>query len=69
MALVFKVIIVMLAAGFGWSAGCGGALDQAAPLADWKLPDAFATMRRLLEARMGKKDGLPPRKWRAFLIV
>ena len=31
------------------------ALDQAAPLADWKLPDAFATMRRLLEARMGKK--------------
>ena len=24
MALVFKVIIVMLAAGFGWSAGCGG---------------------------------------------
>ena len=31
------------------------ALDQAAPLADWKLPDAFATMRRLLEARMGNK--------------
>ena len=31
------------------------ALDQAAPLADWKLPDAFATLRRLLEARMGKK--------------
>jgi transposase len=31
------------------------ALDQAAPLADWKLPDEFATMRRLLEARMGKK--------------
>ena len=24
------------------------ALDQAAPLADWKLPDAFATLRRLL---------------------
>ena len=31
-----------------------GALDQAAPLAWWKLPDAFATLRRLLEARMGK---------------
>lgn len=31
------------------------ALDQAAPLADWELPDVFATLRRLLEARMGKK--------------
>ena len=31
------------------------ALDQAAPLSHWKLPDEFATMRRLLEARMGKK--------------
>lgn len=31
------------------------ALDQAAPLKDWDLPDAFATLRRLLEARMGKK--------------
>jgi hypothetical protein len=31
------------------------ALDQAAPLADWKLPNEFATMRWLLEARMGKK--------------
>jgi hypothetical protein len=31
-----------------------GALDQAAPLAGWDLPDAFATLRRLLEARMGK---------------
>jgi len=31
------------------------ALDQAAPLADWKLPEEFATLRRLLEARMGKK--------------
>jgi transposase len=31
------------------------ALDQAAPLSGWKLPDEFATMRRLLEARMGKK--------------
>ena len=30
------------------------ALDQAAPLADWNLPDEFATLRRLLEARMGK---------------
>ena len=31
------------------------ALDQAAPLADWTLPEAFSTLRRLLEARMGKK--------------
>jgi hypothetical protein len=30
------------------------ALDQAAPLADWQLPEEFATLRRLLEARMGK---------------
>ncbi len=30
------------------------ALDQAAPLAGWHLPDEFATLRRLLEARMGK---------------
>ena len=31
-----------------------GALDQAAPLAGWELPEEFATLRRLLEARMGK---------------
>jgi transposase len=31
-----------------------GALDQAAPLLGWDLPEAFATLRRLLEARMGK---------------
>jgi hypothetical protein len=31
------------------------ALDQAAQLADWRLPDEFATLRRLLEARMGNK--------------
>lgn len=30
------------------------ALDQAAPLANWDLPEAFPTLRRLLEARMGK---------------
>ena len=30
------------------------ALDQAAPLADWELPQTFITLRRLLEARMGK---------------
>jgi transposase len=30
------------------------ALDQAAPLANWELPQCFATIRRLLEARMGK---------------
>ena len=27
-----------------------GALDQAAPLAGWALPEEFATLRRLLEA-------------------
>ena len=31
-----------------------GALDQAAPLVRWNLPDAFPTLRRLLEVRMGK---------------
>ena len=30
------------------------ALDQAAPLAGWELPDAFATLRRLMEARSGR---------------
>ena len=28
------------------------ALDQAAPLQDWQLPACFATLRRLLEARL-----------------
>ena len=32
------------------------ALDQAAPLAGWKLPDCFAELRRLLGARL-KKHG------------
>ncbi len=31
-----------------------GAFDQAAPLQGWVLPDSFASLRRLLEARMGK---------------
>jgi hypothetical protein len=29
------------------------ALDQAAPLADWVLPEEFTTLRRVLEGRMG----------------
>jgi hypothetical protein len=29
------------------------ALDQAAPLAGWQLPECFPTFRRLLESRMG----------------
>jgi transposase len=33
-----------------------GALDQAAPLQGWALPDAFATLRRLLEARLSGKN-------------
>jgi hypothetical protein len=31
-----------------------GALDQAAPLAGWVLPEPFLALRRLLEARLGK---------------
>lgn len=31
------------------------ALDQAAPLQNWDLPEDFEHLRRLLEARMGKK--------------
>jgi transposase len=33
-----------------------GALDQAAPLQGWDLPPAFATLRRLLEARLSQKN-------------
>ncbi len=32
-----------------------GALDQAAPLAGWELPEEFSILRRLLESRMGKR--------------
>ena len=32
-----------------------GALDQAAPLVGRDLPEEFATLRRLIEARMGKR--------------
>ena len=32
-----------------------GALDQAAPLVGWDLPEEFAVFRRLIEARMGKR--------------
>jgi hypothetical protein len=31
------------------------ALDQAAPLAGWRLPEGFPQLRRLMEARLGKK--------------
>jgi transposase len=31
------------------------ALDQAAPLAGWDLPEGFVQLRRLMEARLGKK--------------
>ncbi|UCF55563.1 MAG: IS21 family transposase [Bradyrhizobium sp.] len=33
-----------------------GALDQAAPLQGWELPEAFTTLRRLLEARLSAKN-------------
>ena len=33
------------------------ALDQAAPLAGWQLPECFAQLRRLLEARLPKHAG------------
>ncbi len=39
------------------------ALDQAAPLQGWDLPDEYRTLRRLLEARMG------PRGKREFVQV
>ena len=32
-----------------------GALDQAAPLQDWDLPEEFGALRRLLESRMGQR--------------
>ena len=32
-----------------------GALDQAAPLVGWNLPEEFATLQRLIEARMAKR--------------
>jgi transposase len=32
-----------------------GSLDQAAPLVGWVLPAEFATLRRLLESRLGKQ--------------
>ena len=40
-----------------------GALDQAAPLRGWDLPGEFATLRLLLESRMG------PRGKREFVQV
>ncbi len=33
-----------------------GALDQAAPLQGWELPEQFLTLRRLLEARLSGKN-------------
>ena len=39
------------------------ALDQAAPLQGWDLPEEFGTLRRLLESRMG------PRGKREFVQV
>ena len=32
-----------------------GALDQAAPLVGWELPEEFAKLRRVLEARLGQQ--------------
>ena len=32
-----------------------GALDQAAPLVGWDLPEVFGVLRRMLESRMGKR--------------
>ena len=32
-----------------------GALDQAAPLQGWNLPEEFGTLQRLLESRMGRR--------------
>ena len=32
-----------------------GALDQAAPLAGWELPEEYGRLRRLMESRMGRR--------------
>ena len=52
------------------------ALDQAAPLKDWDLPEAFQHLRHLLEARMGNRgkrefiqvlrllEAIPKESWR-----
>ena len=47
------------------------ALDQAAPLVGWPLPEEFATLRRLLEACMGKQGKresfmYPPPEFQSF---
>lgn len=34
-----------------------GALDQAAPLHGWDLPECFSVLRRLLEARLSQENG------------
>ena len=39
------------------------ALDHAAPLADWVLPDKFTTLRRVLEGRMGKPGKRNGKSW------
>jgi DNA adenine methylase len=46
------------------------ALDQAAPLAGWKLPECFAELRRLLEAtRQSSNTGGPsPRNYQAVRL-
>ena len=31
-----------------------GSLEQASPLQGWELPEELATLRRLLESRMGR---------------
>ena len=41
-----------------------GALDQAAPLQGWDLPDEFGTLRRLLESRMGRRG-----KWEYVQVL
>ena len=41
-----------------------GALDQAAPLVGWELPEEFGVLRRLLESRMG-----PRGKWKFVQVL
>ena len=53
--------IFMAKMKISWSGRC--ALDQAAPLQGWDLPEEFSTLRRLLESRMG------PRGKREFVQV
>ena len=58
--LGFTLVFVMLGASATWVGKAlleqkTNALDQAAPLMGWELPEEFSQLRRLLEARLSKR--------------